>query len=100
MFDIHAVGAVGGKRPVLDRIQFRQVCDQHHGRIADGQEYPLFFGVDHAPARSAGKVHGPCPITFQSEHLELGAVGVVSDAGNDRNLQGRNDRGGRLVAAR
>src|SRR5258708_6009522 len=39
---------------------------QHHGRIADGQEYSLFLCVDHAPARPPGKVHRPSTIALQS----------------------------------
>ncbi len=87
MVDVHPVGTDGRKRPVLHRVQFWQSGNQDHGRVADGQEHPLRFRIDDAPVRPSGKVNGPSPISLQSENLELGGVGVVPDASDDRNLQ-------------
>jgi hypothetical protein len=92
MIDIHSVGTTGRKQPLLHDVQFGKSCDQDHGRIADGQEHPLFFRIDNAPARPSGKVDAPSPIPLQSENLELGHVGVVADTSDDRDLQRRNDR--------
>ena len=77
---------------MLHLVQLSQSRNQHHGRIANREEDPLFLCIHDTPARPAGEIDGPTPIALQSQNLKLRSAGVVTDAGDDRGLQGRNDR--------
>jgi hypothetical protein len=77
---------------MIDLLKVRQLDDQHHGRLANGQEHALASGIHHAPSGPPGKETNPALAVAEANNQQLWVTGLVADGGDRRQLQVRAER--------